>query len=89
MLADAVIYSLDMAALLAGTRFSGDFDERLKAVVNELNEQPRAVLFIDEIHSVIGAGTTSGGAKGASNLLKPAMQSGSLRCMGWTTDRRR
>ncbi len=85
ILADAVIYSLDMGALLAGTRYRGDFEERLKAVVKELEEQPKAVLFIDEIHTVIGAGATSGGAMDASNLLKPALQSGSLRCMGSTT----
>jgi ATP-dependent Clp protease ATP-binding subunit ClpA len=85
ILSDAVIYSLDMGALLAGTRYRGDFEERLKAVVKELEEQPKAVLFIDEIHTVIGAGATSGGAMDASNLLKPALQSGSLRCMGSTT----
>jgi ATP-dependent Clp protease ATP-binding subunit ClpA len=85
ILADAVIYSLDMGALLAGTRYRGDFEERLKAVVKELEEQPKAVLFIDEIHTVIGAGATSGGAMDASNLLKPALQSGTLRCMGSTT----
>jgi ATP-dependent Clp protease ATP-binding subunit ClpA len=85
ILADAVIYSLDMGALLAGTRYRGDFEERLKAVVKELEEQPKAVLFIDEIHTVIGAGATSGGAMDASNLLKPALQSGQLRCMGSTT----
>ena len=85
ILADAVIYSLDMGALLAGTRYRGDFEERLKAVVKELEEQPKAVLFIDEIHTVIGAGATSGGAMDASNLLKPALQSGALRCMGSTT----
>ncbi|MDP3739003.1 MAG: ATP-dependent Clp protease ATP-binding subunit ClpA [Hyphomonadaceae bacterium] len=85
ILADAVIFSLDMGALLAGTRYRGDFEERLKAVVKELEEQPKAVLFIDEIHTVIGAGATSGGAMDASNLLKPALQSGQLRCMGSTT----
>ncbi len=85
ILADAVIYSLDMGALLAGTRYRGDFEERLKAVVKELEEQPKAVLFIDEIHTVIGAGATSGGAMDASNLLKPALQNGALRCMGSTT----
>ena len=85
ILADAVIYSLDMGALLAGTRYRGDFEERLKAVVKELEEQPKAVLFIDEIHTVIGAGATSGGAMDASNLLKPALQGGKLRCMGSTT----
>ena len=85
ILADAVIYSLDMGALLGGTRYRGDFEERLKAVVKELEEQPKAVLFIDEIHTVIGAGATSGGAMDASNLLKPALQNGALRCMGSTT----
>jgi ATP-dependent Clp protease ATP-binding subunit ClpA len=85
ILADAVIYSLDMGALLAGTRYRGDFEERLKAVVKELEEQPKAVHYIDEIHTVIGAGATSGGAMDASNLLKPALQSGQLRCMGSTT----
>jgi ATP-dependent Clp protease ATP-binding subunit ClpA len=85
ILADAVIFSLDMGALLAGTRYRGDFEERLKAVVKELEEQPKAILFIDEIHTVIGAGATSGGAMDASNLLKPALQSGTLRCMGSTT----
>jgi ATP-dependent Clp protease ATP-binding subunit ClpA len=85
ILADAVIFSLDMGALLAGTRYRGDFEERLKAVMKELEQQPKAVLFIDEIHTVIGAGATSGGAMDASNLLKPALQSGNLRCMGSTT----
>ena len=85
ILEEAVIYSLDMGALLAGTRYRGDFEERLKQVVKELEEQPKAVLFIDEIHTVIGAGATSGGAMDASNLLKPALQSGELRCMGSTT----
>jgi ATP-dependent Clp protease ATP-binding subunit ClpA len=85
VLAGATIYSLDMGALLAGTRYRGDFEERLKAVVNELEDHPDAVLFIDEIHTVIGAGATSGGAMDASNLLKPALQGGKLRCMGSTT----
>jgi ATP-dependent Clp protease ATP-binding subunit ClpA len=85
VLADATIYSLDMGALLAGTRYRGDFEERLKAVVERLQELPHAVLFIDEIHTIIGAGATSGGAMDASNLLKPALQSGKLRCMGSTT----
>jgi ATP-dependent Clp protease ATP-binding subunit ClpA len=85
ILEDAIIYSLDMGALLAGTRYRGDFEERLKQVVKELEQQPKAVLFIDEIHTVIGAGATSGGAMDASNLLKPALQSGGLRCMGSTT----
>ncbi|WP_137699820.1 ATP-dependent Clp protease ATP-binding subunit ClpA [Marimonas lutisalis] len=85
VLANTTIYSLDMGALLAGTRYRGDFEERLKAVVQELEEHPDAVLFIDEIHTVIGAGATSGGAMDASNLLKPALQGGKLRCMGSTT----
>jgi ATP-dependent Clp protease ATP-binding subunit ClpA len=85
VLIDAQIFSLDMGALLAGTRYRGDFEERLKAVVNELEQNPHAVLFIDEIHTVIGAGATSGGAMDASNLLKPALQSGGLRCIGSTT----
>ncbi|MEM8630976.1 MAG: ATP-dependent Clp protease ATP-binding subunit ClpA [Pseudomonadota bacterium] len=85
VLASATIFSLDMGALLAGTRYRGDFEERLKAVVTELEEHPDAVLFIDEIHTVIGAGATSGGAMDASNLLKPALQGGKLRCMGSTT----
>ncbi len=85
VLEDATIFSLDMGALLAGTRYRGDFEERLKAVVTELEEHPDAVLFIDEIHTVIGAGATSGGAMDASNLLKPALQGGKLRCMGSTT----
>jgi ATP-dependent Clp protease ATP-binding subunit ClpA len=85
VLQGATIYSLDMGALLAGTRYRGDFEERLKAVVSELEEHPDAVLFIDEIHTVIGAGATSGGAMDASNLLKPALQGGKLRCMGSTT----
>jgi len=85
VLKDAVIYSLDMGALLAGTRYRGDFEERLKAVVNELEKMPEAVLFIDEIHTVIGAGATSGGAMDASNLLKPALSGGTIRCIGSTT----
>src|SRR6056297_3593501 len=85
VLSKTTIYSLDMGALLAGTRYRGDFEERLKAVVTELEDHPDAVLFIDEIHTVIGAGATSGGAMDASNLLKPALQGGKLRCMGSTT----
>jgi len=85
VLADATIFSLDMGTLLAGTRYRGDFEERLKSVMKELENHPKAVLFIDEIHTVIGAGATSGGAMDASNLLKPALQSGQLRCMGSTT----
>ncbi len=85
VLRGATIFSLDMGALLAGTRYRGDFEERLKAVVKELEDHPDAILFIDEIHTVIGAGATSGGAMDASNLLKPALQGGKLRCMGSTT----
>ncbi len=85
VLLDNVIYSLDMGVLLAGTRYRGDFEERLKQIMSELEGKPEAVLFIDEIHTIIGAGATSGGAMDASNLLKPALQGGSLRCMGSTT----
>ncbi|MFN3229710.1 MAG: ATP-dependent Clp protease ATP-binding subunit ClpA [Asticcacaulis sp.] len=85
VLSGATIYSLDMGSLLAGTRYRGDFEERIKQVIKELEAHPNAVLFIDEIHTVIGAGATSGGAMDASNLLKPALASGSLRCMGSTT----
>ncbi|GCD57695.1 ATP-dependent Clp protease ATP-binding subunit ClpA [Acetobacter pasteurianus] len=85
VLLKSTIYSLDMGALLAGTRYRGDFEERLKAVVTELDQDPHAILFIDEIHTVIGAGATSGGAMDASNLLKPALAAGTLRCIGSTT----
>ena len=85
VLADATIFSLDMGSLLAGTRYRGDFEERLKQVVKELENHPDAILFIDEIHTVIGAGATSGGAMDASNLLKPALASGTIRCIGSTT----
>jgi ATP-dependent Clp protease ATP-binding subunit ClpA len=85
VLEDDTIFSLDMGALIAGTRYRGDFEERLKQVVKELEDFPGAVLFIDEIHTVIGAGATSGGAMDASNLLKPALSSGSIRCIGSTT----
>ena len=85
VLADATIYSLDMGALLAGTRYRGDFEERLKGVLKECEQHEHAILFIDEIHTIIGAGATSGGAMDASNLLKPALQQGTLRCMGSTT----
>jgi ATP-dependent Clp protease ATP-binding subunit ClpA len=85
VLADATIFALDMGALLAGTRYRGDFEERVKAVLIELENFDGAILFVDEIHTVIGAGATSGGAMDASNLLKPALQSGSQRCMGSTT----
>jgi ATP-dependent Clp protease ATP-binding subunit ClpA len=85
VLRNATIFSLDMGSLLAGTRYRGDFEERLKAVMKEIEAFDGAVLFIDEIHTVIGAGATSGGAMDASNLLKPALQSGTLRCIGSTT----
>ncbi|TCD13224.1 ATP-dependent Clp protease ATP-binding subunit ClpA [Oricola cellulosilytica] len=85
VLLTSTIFSLDMGALLAGTRYRGDFEERLKQVVKELEDFPGAILFIDEIHTVIGAGATSGGAMDASNLLKPALSSGSIRCIGSTT----
>ncbi len=85
VLAESTIYALDMGSLLAGTRYRGDFEERIKAVLKELEEHEDAILFIDEIHTVVGAGATSGGAMDASNLLKPALQSGGLRCMGSTT----
>ena len=85
VLKHATIFALDMGALLAGTRYRGDFEERLKAVMKEVENYPGAILFIDEIHTVIGAGATSGGAMDASNLLKPALQSGTVRCIGSTT----
>jgi len=85
VLANSTIFQLDMGALLAGTRYRGDFEERLKAVMREIEAYPGAIMFIDEIHTVIGAGATSGGAMDASNLLKPALQAGTLRCMGSTT----
>ena len=85
VLAESTIFALDMGTLLAGTRYRGDFEERLKQVVKELEEYPGAILFIDEIHTVIGAGATSGGAMDASNLLKPALSSGTIRCIGSTT----
>ncbi|HSD35524.1 MAG TPA: ATP-dependent Clp protease ATP-binding subunit ClpA [Alphaproteobacteria bacterium] len=85
VLSNATIFGLDMGALLAGTRYRGDFEERLKAVISELEAEEGAILFIDEIHTVIGAGATSGGAMDASNLLKPALASGTLRCIGSTT----
>jgi len=85
VLKGAVIYALDMGSLLAGTRYRGDFEERLKNVLHELRDRPQAILFIDEIHTIIGAGATSGGAMDASNLLKPALANGTLRCIGSTT----
>ncbi len=85
VLTDSTIFALDMGSLLAGTRYRGDFEERLKQVVKEIEDYPGAIMFIDEIHTVIGAGATSGGAMDASNLLKPALQSGTIRCIGSTT----
>ncbi len=85
VLADATVFALDMGVLLAGTRYRGDFEERLKQVIKEMETYPGAVMFIDEIHTLIGAGATSGGSMDASNLLKPALASGSLRCIGSTT----
>src|SRR6476619_5439437 len=85
VLRNATIFALDMGTLLAGTRYRGDFEERLKQVIKELEAYPGAILFIDEIHTVIGAGATSGGAMDASNLLKPALASGTIRCIGSTT----
>src|SRR5208282_2189759 len=85
VLRNATVFALDMGTLLAGTRYRGDFEERLKQVIKELEAYPGAILFIDEIHTVIGAGATSGGAMDASNLLKPALASGTVRCVGSTT----
>lgn len=85
VLAEATLYSLDLGSLLAGTRYRGDFEERLKAIVEELEKTPNAVLFIDEIHMLVGAGATTNGAMDASNLLKPALAAGKLRCIGSTT----
>ena len=85
VLADAVIYALDLGALVAGTKYRGDFEKRLKAVIAQLKRQPKAILFIDEIHTIIGAGSASGGAMDASNLIKPVLASGDLRCIGSTT----
>ena len=84
-LADNKVYSLDMTAVLAGTRFRGDFEERLKAVIGVLTKDPKAILFIDEIHTIVGAGATSGGTMDAANMLKPALANGELRCIGSTT----
>ncbi|MFA7277151.1 MAG: ATP-dependent Clp protease ATP-binding subunit ClpA [Pseudobdellovibrionaceae bacterium] len=85
VLENCIIFSLDMGALLAGTRYRGDFEERLKSVIRELQNMPESILFIDEIHTIIGAGATGGGAMDASNLLKPALANGTLRCIGSTT----
>ena len=85
VLKNATIFALDMGTLLAGTRYRGDFEERLKQVIKEIEAYPGAIMFIDEIHTVIGAGATSGGAMDASNLLKPALAAGNVRCIGSTT----
>jgi ATP-dependent Clp protease ATP-binding subunit ClpA len=85
VLADSVVYALDMGALLAGTKYRGDFEQRLKGVLKQLKDQPRSILFIDEIHTLIGAGAASGGTLDASNLLKPALSSGAMKCIGATT----
>ncbi len=85
ILADSIVYSLDMGALLAGTKYRGDFEQRLKGVLKHLKDQPNAILFIDEIHTLIGAGAASGGTLDASNLLKPALSSGTMKCIGATT----
>jgi ATP-dependent Clp protease ATP-binding subunit ClpA len=85
VLADATVYALDMGALLAGTKYRGDFEQRLKGVLKQLKDQPNAILFIDEIHTLIGAGAASGGTLDASNLLKPALSSGAMKCIGATT----
>ena len=85
VLKNATVFALDMGTLLAGTRYRGDFEERLKQVIKEIEAYPGAIMFIDEIHTVIGAGATSGGAMDASNLLKPALAAGTLRCIGSTT----
>src|SRR5207244_4070729 len=84
-LKDAVIYSLDMGGLLAGTKFRGDFEERLKGVIRELESKPHAILFIDEMHTIVGAGATSGGSVDAANLLKPSLVNRTLSCIGSTT----
>ena len=85
VLSDCTIYSLDMGSLIAGTKYRGDFEKRLKSVIAELKKQPGAILFIDEIHTVIGAGAASGGVMDASNLIKPVLTNGELRCIGSTT----
>jgi ATP-dependent Clp protease ATP-binding subunit ClpA len=85
VLADCTVYALDLGSLIAGTKYRGDFEKRLKAVLSELKKQPGAILFIDEIHTVIGAGAASGGVMDASNLIKPALANGELRCIGSTT----
>ena len=82
---DAKVFALDMGAVLAGTRYRGDFEQRFKAIINELKQQENAILFIDEIHTIVGAGAVSGGSMDASNILKPALAAGELRCIGSTT----
>ena len=85
VLSDCTVYALDMGALIAGTKYRGDFEKRLKGVITELKKQPGAILFIDEIHTVIGAGAASGGVMDASNLIKPVLTNGEIRCIGSTT----
>src|SRR5690606_11367979 len=85
VLSDCTVYSLDRGALIAGTKYRGDFEKRLKSVLSELKKNPGSILFIDEIHTVIGAGAASGGVMDASNLIKPALANGELRCIGSTT----
>src|SRR5262249_31880895 len=85
VLTDAKVFALDMGAVLAGTRYRGDFEQRFKAIINELKKQENAILFIDEIHTVVGAGSVQGGSMDASNILKPALAAGELRCIGSTT----
>ncbi|HCA57756.1 MAG TPA: ATP-dependent Clp protease ATP-binding subunit ClpA, partial [Blastocatellia bacterium] len=85
VLADAKVFALDMGAVVAGTRYRGDFEQRFKAIIAELKKQENAILFIDEIHTIVGAGAVSGGAMDASNILKPALAAGELRCIGSTT----
>ena len=84
-ISDCVVYALDLGALLAGTKYRGDFEKRLKAVLKQLSQQKGAVLFIDEIHTIIGAGAASGGVMDASNLIKPLLANGDLKCIGSTT----
>jgi ATP-dependent Clp protease ATP-binding subunit ClpA len=85
ILKDSIVYSLDLGALLAGTKYRGDFEKRFKGLLNELKNREHAILFIDEVHTIIGAGAASGGVMDASNLLKPLLSSGKLRCIGSTT----
>ena len=85
VISESHVYSLDLGALLAGTKYRGDFEKRLKNLLNELKEEPNQILFIDEIHTIIGAGAASGGVMDASNLLKPLLASGEIRCIGSTT----